>query len=143
MNRSIASYTSEVTGKTTRAYRDSDTGEYIVKLIGAPKADYFTDDKDDAIATMRAMADFVGVRVDRRRDPSKTLRLARKNLSAFDAAHGDDPSLRGRELSARLCLADAIKALDAGDYETAQRRALKSLAYTVGIMHPDYTSCCC
>jgi hypothetical protein len=42
------------------------------------------------------------------------------------------------ESSARLCMADAIKAHDEGDFETAKRRAVKSLAYTVGIGHPDY-----
>lgn len=62
--RAIAIYTSEITGKTVRAYKNNDTGEFVIKLIGAPKADYFTDDKDDAIATMKAMADFVPVRKD-------------------------------------------------------------------------------
>jgi hypothetical protein len=42
------------------------------------------------------------------------------------------------ESSARLCLADAIELYDAGDFEAAKRRALKSLAYSIGICHPDY-----
>jgi len=40
--------------------------------------------------------------------------------------------------SARLCLSDAVTAHDAGDYEHAKSRALKSIAYSVGIAHPDY-----
>jgi len=43
-----------------------------------------------------------------------------------------------KESSARLCLTDAVTAFDAGDYETARRRAIKSLAYSVGILHPVY-----
>lgn len=42
------------------------------------------------------------------------------------------------ESSARLCLADAIALYDAGNYEAAKVRALKSLAYSVGIFHPAY-----
>lgn len=41
--------------------------------------------------------------------------------------------------SALLCLADAIKLMEAGEYAFARTRALKSLAYSVGILHPDYT----
>jgi hypothetical protein len=40
--------------------------------------------------------------------------------------------------SARLCLADAITLADAGDYTYARARALKSLAYSVGMFHADY-----
>jgi len=42
------------------------------------------------------------------------------------------------ESSARFCLADAITLRDAGDYEHARQRALRSLDYSVGIFHPDY-----
>lgn len=37
------------------------------------------------------------------------------------------------ESSARLCLADAVALKDSGDYEHARQRAIKSLAYSVGI----------
>lgn len=40
--------------------------------------------------------------------------------------------------SARLCLADAEKAYSAGNFDIARQRAIKSLAYSVGILHPDY-----
>jgi hypothetical protein len=42
------------------------------------------------------------------------------------------------ESSARLCLTDAIYQLNKGDTVAAKHRALKSLAYSVGILHPDY-----
>lgn len=40
--------------------------------------------------------------------------------------------------SARLCLADAIALYDAGDLASAKARALKSIAYSVGMFHADY-----
>jgi hypothetical protein len=60
-------------------------------------------------------------------DAKETIRLARKHLGQGTM-----------ESSARLCLADAIKLYDNADYDTAHKRALKSLAYSVGIFHPDY-----
>lgn len=42
------------------------------------------------------------------------------------------------ESSARLCLADAVRLFDSGDIEAARQRAVKSLAYSVGIFHPSY-----
>ena len=42
------------------------------------------------------------------------------------------------ESSARLCLADAICLKDKGEFEYARQRAIKSLAYSVGISHADY-----
>lgn len=42
------------------------------------------------------------------------------------------------EGSARVCLADALKAHDEGDLTTAKDRALKSLRYSIGILHADY-----
>lgn len=56
----------------------------------------------------------------------KTIILARKHLG------GD------MESSARLCLADAISLYDNGDYQYAKNRALDSLRYSIGILHPDY-----
>lgn len=42
--------------------------------------------------------------------------------------------------SARLCLCDAIQLMDRDepDYDAAWERALRSLAYSVGIWHKDY-----
>ena len=40
--------------------------------------------------------------------------------------------------SAALCLSDAVKLYDDGALDRAKDRAVKSLAYTVGISHPDY-----
>lgn len=57
---------------------------------------------------------------------NKTIIAARKNLG------GD------MESSARLCLADAVRLFDEGHLEAAHARALKSLAYSVGVFHPDY-----
>lgn len=42
------------------------------------------------------------------------------------------------EGSARLCLADSVALYDQGDWQHARSRALKSLAYSVGVLHPDY-----
>lgn len=44
------------------------------------------------------------------------------------------------ESSARLCLEDAIRHRDAGQWELAASRALKSLAYSVGIFAPAYAT---
>lgn len=43
------------------------------------------------------------------------------------------------ESSARVCLEDAVRLKDSGDYEMAANRALKSLAYSVGIFSHHYT----
>lgn len=42
------------------------------------------------------------------------------------------------ESSARLCLADAVALYDLGDFVYARARALRSLAYSCGILHSDY-----
>jgi len=42
------------------------------------------------------------------------------------------------EDSAKICLADAVKLYDQGNLKAARRRAKKSLAYSIGILHPDY-----
>lgn len=57
---------------------------------------------------------------------NKILTLARKHLGG------------AMESSARVCLADAIRFQDLGDYDLAARRALKSLAYSIGILHCNY-----
>jgi hypothetical protein len=40
--------------------------------------------------------------------------------------------------SALLCYSDALRLLEKGDTRYAEQRALKSLAYSVGILHPDH-----
>lgn len=57
------------------------------------------------------------------------INLARKHVFANQA---QDAS------SAYLCLADAIAQSNAGDLANAKARAIKSLAYSVGVFHPDY-----
>ena len=58
----------------------------------------------------------------------KTLVLARKHV-----ANGAPMAS-----SAALCIADAQTLLDAGFEKMAKNRALKALAYSVGIWHEDY-----
>lgn len=55
--------------------------------------------------------------------------LARKHVNG---AAGEMKS------SALVCLQDAIMCQYQGDLATAKERALKSLAYSVGVFHPDY-----
>jgi hypothetical protein len=54
--------------------------------------------------------------------------LARKHVSNGAAM----------ESSARLCLTDAIELQAEGKLDDAKARALKSLAYSVGVFHADY-----
>jgi hypothetical protein len=42
------------------------------------------------------------------------------------------------ESSARLCLSDAVELHDKGEFNYAKTRAVKSLAYSVGVFHADY-----
>ena len=42
------------------------------------------------------------------------------------------------ESSARLCLADAVRHHDEGSFQRSYFYALKSLGYSIGIMHADY-----
>jgi hypothetical protein len=58
---------------------------------------------------------------------NQTIALARKHLGSGSM-----------ESSARLCLTAAVELFDDGDLTAAHYRALKSLQYSVGIMHPDY-----
>jgi hypothetical protein len=59
----------------------------------------------------------------------QTIILARKYVM-----QGEAPM----QSSAELCLSDAVKLYDNGALDRAKDRAIKSLAYTVGISHPDY-----
>jgi hypothetical protein len=43
--------------RVVNIYRNSELGEYVCRLVGASKADYFTDDKADAFATAKLMAE--------------------------------------------------------------------------------------
>jgi hypothetical protein len=58
----------------------------------------------------------------------KLIELARKHV-------GNGAAM---DSSARLCLADAVSLNDKGDLVYAAQRALKSLGYSVGILHADY-----
>ena len=42
------------------------------------------------------------------------------------------------ESSARVCLSDAVQLYAEGNLDAAKSRALKSLAYSVGVFHADY-----
>ena len=57
---------------------------------------------------------------------AQVIQSARKNIGG------------NMEFSARLCLEDAIRLYDAGDFDGAKRRAIKSLGYSVGILHPAH-----
>lgn len=58
---------------------------------------------------------------------SEILSLARKHLGTGVM-----------DSSARLCLADAVRLADDGELGYARERGLKSIAYSVGILHADY-----
>ena len=55
------------------------------------------------------------------------IRIARKHLGSGQM-----------ESSARLCLSDALALHEIGDLGASRMCALKSLAYSVGTLHPDY-----
>ena len=55
---------------------------------------------------------------------NQTIILARKHV--------------GTDSSARLCLSDAIRCYEDGLLDAAKDRAIRSLAYSVGVFHPDY-----
>ena len=56
------------------------------------------------------------------------LALARKHV-------GDNPAM---ESSARLCLEDAVSCYNDVDYFYARKRALRSLSYSIGVLHPEF-----
>ena len=58
----------------------------------------------------------------------KILILARKHVG-----NGGD-----MDSSARFCLTEAARAVDEGRLNAARMWAIKSLAYSVGIFHPDH-----
>lgn len=60
-------------------------------------------------------------------DVTQIIELARTHL--------DEAPMR---LSAAVCLSDAEEFHKHGAFEHAKRRALRSLAYSIGISHPDY-----
>lgn len=64
--------------------------------------------------------------ISRNTNLDKVLVLARKNLGGT------------MESSARACLSDAISAMNGGNHDMALRYALRSIAYSVGILHADY-----
>jgi hypothetical protein len=59
--------------------------------------------------------------------------LARRHLVAMLENNPD-----GMESSARLCLTDAVNLRDVGDLDNARKRAIRSLGYSIGILHADY-----
>jgi len=60
-------------------------------------------------------------------DHAKVFALARKHLPLDKTAN------------ARSCMADAMRLWEEGSAERARVCALRSLAYSVGILHADYT----
>jgi hypothetical protein len=58
-----------------------------------------------------------------------------QQIIALAEAHADKAQMRS---SAELCIADAKSCLERGLVQYAKERALKSLAYSVGIFSPVY-----
>lgn len=56
----------------------------------------------------------------------KILALARKHLT--ENSNGSD----------RFCMYEAVEAMNRGDLTAAKMWAVKSLAHSVGVFHPDY-----
>lgn len=47
--------------RSATVYKDTEWGEYVVKLKGAPNADYHTDDKTDAVGSAKKMVGLAGL----------------------------------------------------------------------------------
>jgi len=64
----------------------------------------------------------------------------RKTQTTTDCVIRDARRVMGGQMesSARLCLSDAIEAANNGDYPGARARALRSIAYSVGILSSVY-----
>jgi hypothetical protein len=73
--RKIQAFTND--GNTTTVYKDSEWGEYVVKVQQngrpVPKVTYHTDAKDDAIGTAKAMIGLAGLRSRRRHIPGSKI----------------------------------------------------------------------
>ena len=65
---------------------------------------------------------------------TEMISLARKHMEARIAFGAGFPMVS----SAELCLADAENAEAGGNHDIAKKRALRSLSYSIGILHPDY-----
>lgn len=73
-------------GREVKVYWEAEYGEYCCKLVGAPDADYFTDDFGDALGTAKSMANrgctgeiaITGLKL-----LLKVEKLERKELSAY------------------------------------------------------------
>ena len=63
-------------------------------------------------------------KTNHRKDSDKVYRIARKHL--------------GENSSARVCMASAMTAQSNGNLDNSMRWALRSIAHSFGILHPDY-----
>lgn len=68
-------------------------------------------------------------------DPNGLLKA--ENMISLAEHHARSTS--GWKSSAELCINDADSLLKAGRYEDACAAAQRSLSYSIGILHPDYT----
>lgn len=60
--------------------------------------------------------------------------------SLINAAERHAPSAGAMRSSADVCLADAHAAVEREDFRSARMWALRSLSYSVGVFHADYTA---
>lgn len=73
-------------------------------------------------------------------DPTDPLRSARQTvaLEILMVANRHRNNGAAMQTSACLCYEEAREAYVAKDYQRAYLRALRSLEYSIGILHPDY-----